>query len=42
MRSLNARGSEGLIDGKPPGQPSRLNDTHRAALAEAVERGPGM
>ena len=31
---------EGLSDGKAPGQRSRLNDTHRAALAEAVERGP--
>ena len=37
---FNARGPEGLIDGKAPGQPSRLNDRHRAALAEAVERGP--
>jgi len=37
---FNARGPEGLIDGQAPGQPSRLNDTHRAALAEAVERGP--
>ena len=26
---FNARGPEGLIDGKAPGQPSRLNDTHR-------------
>ena len=30
---FNAQGPEGLIDRKPPGQPSRLNDTHRAALA---------
>src|SRR5246127_1267049 len=37
---FNARGPGGLIDGKAPGQPSRLNDRHRAALAEAVERGP--
>jgi len=37
---FNARGPEGLIDGKAPGQPSRLTDRHRAALAEAVERGP--
>jgi putative transposase len=37
---FNARGPNGLIDRKAPGQPSRLNDAHRAALAEAVERGP--
>src|ERR1700716_718803 len=36
----NARGPEGLIDRKAPGQPARLNDTHRAALAEIIERGP--
>ena len=30
---FNAHGPEGLIDRKAPGQPSRLNDTHRAALA---------
>jgi transposase len=37
---FNARGPQGLIDGKAPGQPSRLADRHRTALAEAVERGP--
>src|SRR5258708_35603265 len=36
----NAQGPEGLIDRKPPGQPSRLNDTHRAALAAIIESGP--
>jgi transposase len=36
---LNAAGSEGLIDRKAPGQPSRLKDEHRAALAEMVENG---
>jgi hypothetical protein len=30
----------GLIDRKAPGQPSRLNDAHRAALARIVESGP--
>ena len=30
---FNAHGPDGLIDRKAPGQPSRLNDTHRAALA---------
>src|ERR1700756_2715027 len=37
---FNARGPEGLIDGKSPGQPSRLNDVHRAALAALIESGP--
>src|SRR5271170_3778215 len=33
---FNAQGPEGLIDRKPPGQPSRLNDTHWAALAAII------
>jgi transposase len=37
---FNAHGSEGLIDRKAPGRPARLNDTHRAALAEIIESGP--
>src|SRR5258708_13379015 len=37
---FNAQGPEGLIDRKPPGQPSRLNDTHRAALAAIIASGP--
>ena len=37
---FNARGAEGLIDGKSPGQPSRLDDTHRAALIGVIESGP--
>src|SRR3979411_718234 len=37
---FNARGPEGLIDRKAPGQPARLNDTHRAALAGIIESGP--
>jgi len=37
---FNADGPAGLIDRKPPGQPSRLNDTHRAALRAAIESGP--
>ena len=37
---LNAEGPEGLIDRKAPGQPSRLKDKHRAALAKMVENGP--
>jgi transposase len=37
---FNAEGSDGLIDRKAPGQPSRLNDEHRATLAAMVETGP--
>jgi transposase len=37
---FNDHGPDGLIDRKPPGQPPRLNDTQRAALAELVDRGP--
>jgi transposase len=37
---FNADGPDGLIDRKAPGQPSRLNDIHRAALAKIIESGP--
>ena len=37
---FNARGPDGLINGKAPGKPSLLNDDQRAALAQALERGP--
>ncbi len=37
---FNAAGPDGLVDRKAPGQPSRLNDTHRAALAAMIETGP--
>jgi transposase len=37
---LNAHGPDGLIDRKAPGQPPRLNDAHRAALAATLESGP--
>jgi transposase len=37
---FNAAGPAGLIDRKAPGQPSRLNETHRAALAVMIENGP--
>ncbi len=37
---FNADGPEGLLDRKAPGQPSRLNDAHRAALAAVIESGP--
>lgn len=37
---FNAHGPDGLINGKAPGPKSRLNDIQRAALAQAMERGP--
>src|SRR3954447_15290296 len=35
---FNAHGPEGLINRKPPGQPSKLTDAHRAALQAIVEQ----
>jgi transposase len=40
VMKFNAHGADGLIDRKAPGQPSGLNDTHRAALAAVVESSP--
>ena len=37
---FNARGPDGLLDGKAPGKRSVLNDAQRRALVEIVERGP--
>jgi transposase len=37
---FNANGPDGLIDRKAPGQPSRLDDEHRRALAAMIESGP--
>lgn len=37
---FNASGPDGLIDRKAPGQPSRLDDRHRAALMAMIESGP--
>jgi transposase len=37
---FNARGPEGLVDGKAPGPRSKLDDAQRRALAEVVESGP--
>ena len=37
---FNARGARGLIDGKSPGQPTRLNDAQRQAIARMIESGP--
>lgn len=39
VERFNAQGPDGLIDRKAPGNPSKLNDAQRAALAEIVERG---
>ena len=40
VMKFNADGAESLLDRKAPGQPSRLNDVHRAALAAIIESGP--
>jgi transposase len=37
---FNARGPDGLLDGKSTGQPSKLNDTQRQAIARMIESGP--
>lgn len=37
---FNAGGPDGLIDRKAPGKSPILSATHRAALVEAIERGP--
>jgi transposase len=37
---FNARGPDALVNGKSPGQPSKLNDLQRQAIAEMIERGP--
>jgi len=40
VMKFNARGPDGLIDRKAPGQPPKLNEAHRAALKTAIESGP--
>jgi len=35
-----ARGAAGLLDGKSPGQPSKLNDVQRQAIVRMIESGP--
>ena len=37
---FNARGPDGLLDTKPPGQPSKLNDGQRQAIGRMIESGP--
>src|SRR5215210_6490715 len=39
LRSIARRSKDGLIDRKPPGQPSRLTDSHRAALMARIDDG---
>jgi transposase len=40
MMRFNARGAAGLLDGKSPGQPSKLNDVQRQAIMQMIESGP--
>src|SRR4051794_33237700 len=37
---FNAPGAGGLVNRKPPGQPAKLTDAHRAALQAIIEQGP--
>ena len=37
---FNDRGPDGLLNGKSPGQPSKLNDVQRQAIAGMIESGP--
>src|SRR5262249_13001359 len=37
---FNARGPDGLLDGRAPGQPSKLNAAQRHAVARMIETGP--
>src|SRR5664279_4337076 len=37
---FNTRGAAGLLDGKSPGQPSKLNDVQRQAIVRMIESGP--
>lgn len=37
---FNARGVAGLLDGKSPGQPAKLNNVQRQAIVRMIESGP--
>jgi transposase len=37
---FNKYGADGLLNGKSPGQPSKLNDGQRQAVAQMIESGP--
>ena len=39
---FNARGPDGLINGKAPGKSSLLNDDQTSTLAQAIERSPTL
>jgi transposase len=38
--AFNREGPDGLVNGKAPGQPSKLNEDQRRALVRMVENGP--
>ena len=37
---FNARGADGLLDGKSPGHPCKLNDVQRQMIVRMIENGP--
>src|SRR6478736_6767884 len=37
VKRFNARGAAGLLDGKSPGQPSKLNDVQRQAIVRMIQ-----
>jgi transposase len=37
---FNARGPEGLLNGKSPGHPPKLNDSQRQVIVRMIESGP--
>jgi len=37
---FNKYGADGLLNGKSPGQPSKLNDGQRQTIARMIESGP--
>jgi transposase len=37
---FNTRGPDGLLNGKSPGHPSKLNDAQRQAIVRMIESGP--
>jgi transposase len=37
---FNAEGPDGLVDGEAPGQPAKLDEAQRQALARIIESGP--
>ena len=37
---FNERGPDGVLNGKSPGQPSKLNDVQRQAIVRIIESGP--